>query len=101
MADRVLLPSASGKARSQGSKKVVSETSRFRLPSSPGSIIVGHGFSIDSTWPGALGSVSNRDLELLRSLARGWAPIFQFNSDHDKYMMACLEFSRRCGRRTL
>ena len=58
--------------------------------------------STDSTWPGAIGSgIEPRDLEVLRGLPAGAGVILVSNHADETDMRACLELSRRCGRRFL
>ncbi|MGP0066776.1 MAG: lysophospholipid acyltransferase family protein [Isosphaeraceae bacterium] len=80
----------------------MSETSRFRPARSPGFIIWGARIlnRLDLAWRNRL-RIEPRDLEVLRGLPQGLGSILVSNHADETDMRACLELSRRCGRRFL
>jgi 1-acyl-sn-glycerol-3-phosphate acyltransferase len=82
--------------------KVMSESSRFRSAKSPGFVIWGAQIlnRLDLAWRNRL-RIEPRDLEVLRGLPTGLGSILVSNHADETDMRACLELSRRCGRRFL
>jgi 1-acyl-sn-glycerol-3-phosphate acyltransferase len=80
----------------------MSETSRFRPAKTPGFIIWGARIlnRLDLAWRNRL-RIEPSELEVLRALPRGQGGILLSNHADETDMRACLELSRRCGRRFL
>jgi 1-acyl-sn-glycerol-3-phosphate acyltransferase len=82
--------------------KVMSETPTFRPAKSPGLVIWAARIlnRLDLAWRNRL-RIEPRDLEVLRGLPSGAGAILASNHADETDMRACLELSRRCGRRFL
>src|SRR5580692_9198498 len=93
---------AAGRNRVQGSMKVMPETSSFRPAKPPGWVIRGARIinRLDLAWHNRL-RLGPRDLQVLRDLPTGMGVILASNHADEVDMRACLELSRRCGRRFL
>ena len=80
----------------------MSEPSRFRPARSPGWVIWAAQVlnSLDLAWGNRL-RIESRNLEVLRGLPAGTGAILVSNHADETDMRACLELSRRCGRRFL
>jgi 1-acyl-sn-glycerol-3-phosphate acyltransferase len=82
--------------------KVMPETSSFRPAKPPGWVIRGALIinRLDLAWRNRL-RIEPRDLQVLRDLPPGMGVILVSNHADEVDMRACLELSRRCGRRFL
>ena len=82
--------------------KVMSETPTFRPAKSPGPLIWAALIlnRLGLAWRNRL-RIEPRDLEVLRGLPSGAGAILVSNHADETDMRACLELSRRCGRRFL
>jgi 1-acyl-sn-glycerol-3-phosphate acyltransferase len=82
--------------------KVMSETPTFRPAKPPGVVIWAARIlnRLDLAWRNRL-RIEPRDLEVLRGLPSGAGAILVSNHADETDMRACLELSRRCGRRFL
>src|SRR3954453_10767934 len=95
-------PSSSRPIPRRRSVKTMSEPSRFRPARSPGWVIWAAQVlnRLDLAWGNRL-RIESRDLEVLRGLPAGAGAILVSNHADETDMRACLELSRRCGRRFL